>query len=132
MNRDIVPITTYSRLPITGTLKQEQHTQSTEGDYSLKRWQELFVKLAHRADHWISSNSCNLPIPTDNAFYSILVLATEIGKMSSHGKESCTHSVIYNIKQCYQNKVLFVNLCELNKKLNNLMTKWGSTAREAF
>lgn len=122
MNRDIVAITTYSRQPITSTLKQEQQTQSTKGDYSLKGWQELSVKLACRADHWISSNSCNLPIPTDNAFYCILVLDTEIGKMSSHGKEYCMYSMSYKIIL----SAWHVVVCEIliqNKPKLNLMTK---------
>lgn len=41
MNKDIVPISSYSMPPIKGTLKQEQQTQSTENDYSLKEWQGL-------------------------------------------------------------------------------------------
>lgn len=87
MNRAIVPITTNSRQPITSTPKQEQQTQSTKGDCSLKGWQEFSAKLLCQADHRISSNSCNLPIPTDVAFYCIPVLGAGIGKMSSHGKD---------------------------------------------
>lgn len=41
MNKDIVPISSYSMPPIKGTLKQEQQTQNTENDYSLKEWQGL-------------------------------------------------------------------------------------------
>lgn len=115
MNGDIAPIITSSRPPVTGTPKQEQH--STEGDYSLKRWQQLSVQLSCRADHWISSNSCNLPIQTDNAFHCTLVLDTEIAQnVKSQG------SVVYAQRDLRREAMIvghsaqFLNLCKLNKK----------------
>lgn len=129
MKRDIVPITTYSRQPLTSTLKQEHKLRLQR---VITVWKGAFCRAAHR----ISSNSCNLPIPPDSAFYCILALGTKIDNMWNYGKTG-VYDLYYQGNmllwtQKHKLTIFYLFVCFFTKTKLNLKVIWHTQSGVSF
>lgn len=78
---------THSRRPTTKSLKQD-HKLRLQG--VITAWKGAFC----RAAHWISSNSCNLPLPPAVPCHCIPALRAKIDNMWNHRKDWCIWSLL--------------------------------------